>query len=406
MLKEHTCLLTRNKETVFSTLIRIFMPGSALRRTLLPAVIGCFVFCSCRKDIEHDADDPPPDDSSYVFMNTGYFWDDSKQAYNAAYWLDTKLHILPVKDGGSGYAYGIETRGTEKYIAGLFTEKENPDKSFPCYWKNGVKHDLPWNRFEPFYNCVAKDLVFWNNKLYILGSADRRPVLWIVSGNSVAEHFFVESAEGTRSGSNIELHNNRLYIAGDKEKPLGAGFEFEVGYWTIDGNSKIAWNVVEEQLRYATAFSVCISEGSVFIAGEKNQTGSVTHDPVINLWNGSGSLNLSPVSDITAYRFGEIHPAGKAEMFMNVWDFKNKRPLLWKVNSQGIVVDKFFPPVKDGTEGYAASIALLNGRLGVAGYYLQNGQYSLWIFRDGVLAEPDLPHRSSVMFSSAKWVLK
>ena len=82
---------------------------------------------ACRKDnrieIQHS-------DTALQLINSGFYWDQTSQVYHACYWLDGKIHELPEPSGKGAYAYGIDAKDRDIYIAGSY-ESEDELRLFP-----------------------------------------------------------------------------------------------------------------------------------------------------------------------------------------------------------------------------------------------------------------------------------
>src|SRR6478735_9574300 len=76
---------------------------------------------ACRKENRIDFQDS---DTALQLINTGYYWDQSAEIYHACYWLDGKINELPEPGGKGAYAYGIDTKNKDIYIAGSFESND------------------------------------------------------------------------------------------------------------------------------------------------------------------------------------------------------------------------------------------------------------------------------------------
>ena len=369
---------------------------------LLITLITATFNTGCRKDNHIEK---VHSDTALQLINTGYYWDQSSQVYHACYWVDGKIHELPEPGGKGAYAYGIDAKDRNIYIAGSY-ESEDELRLFPSYWKNGKKVELPYTAFGDFEKCGAKDLLFWNGKIYISGMVDLRPVLWIVTEGGNITQRFIDNTEGVRSSSNILLHNNKLFIGGDKAIRDGNGYHFEVGYWTIDANGESTWHSTEKNLKYATAFSIAISSDKDFIAGERNVLNGRSIDSYMNLWNNSGKLDLQPVDEMAAYRLNEIVPIGNNNMLLNAYDFKTHRPLIFKINEGGQVLELLRPDIPEGVRGYCTDVAYKNGKLAYGGYYFSGNTNHLWVKADNRNFELETPDGAQATANRSKWILK
>jgi hypothetical protein len=391
--------------TIVSTRFKIAvnaMQRKVHRPALIVYIIAILLAAACRK--ESGSHHHPPDPQLHL-LHTGYYWDPTTQLYNASYWLDSNIHLLPVKAGASAYAYGIDTKGSDIYIAGMY-DADDRVRLLPTYWKNGVQVTLPYSAFEPFEKCIAKDILAWKGRLYILGAVDLRPVIWIVNEDGSVSQKFIDDHEGVRSASRFALANDQLYVGGDKAYSAGAGYKFDVGYWTIDRNGAQTWHQIETDLKYATAFSITVGSGKVFIAGERNTVNSRSTDSYMNLWSSSGKVDLHPVDEPAGYRLNEIEPMENGQILLTVYDFITHRPLIFKIDQSGTILQKIRPVIPEGLRGYCTSIAYSNGHLAYSGFYTTANYPQLWVIADENSYALKLPYPTQAVASTAKWISK
>ncbi len=361
-----------------------------------------FLHVGCRKD-QSAHTGPPPENLELI--NTGYIWQGSGQRYVPVYWQREKLHELPVPEKTSAYAYGIAQTGSALLIAGMY-ESDDGLRLMPCYWKNGVKINLPFEKFEPFEKCTAKDLVSLNGNLYISGTVDMRPALWIVNNTGAVSQLYIDNTAGVRSASNIQVHNNQLYIAGDKSRKQGDQFLSEVGFWRIDASGSASWNLVENNLKYATAFHLMISSGKIFISGERNIRNNQSIDSYMCLWGEQGKIDLHPIDIPEAYRLNEIVVTDNNDLLLNAYDFKTHRPLIFRINPNGQVLENLRPEVPSGARGYCTSMALKNNQLALGGFYHSGQETHLWFQVNGARFELEVPADATVTQTRTYWMIK
>lgn len=375
---------------------RIYI-GSSLCLLLLTAILT-----GCRKN-NHDDVKPPP--ARRELITTGHFFDQAKGYYVPVFWERAKMSTLTVIDQRSAYPYGIAQHGNDIIIAGAY-ESEDRLQTFPSYWKNGTMVKLPFETFVPFENCVAKDVLIWNNKLYILGAVDLRPVLWIIESNKVQKQVEIDKAYGTRSASNIHLYNNELYIGGDKELEKNGALNYSIGFWKLNGAGEGTWNEIEKDMKYATAFYLHTVSGQIYISGERNVLNNNTLDSYMTLWNQNGKIELSPIDIPAAYRLSKIQSAGNGQLLMNAYDFKTHRPLVFRVDKNGQVLENIRPDIPAGFRGYCTNIAADDGQLAMSGYY-HNGSRDIHWFKTGNDAfELEQPEGAMVTVNRTLWIRK
>ncbi|RYF96194.1 MAG: hypothetical protein EOO00_03345, partial [Chitinophagaceae bacterium] len=242
----------------------------------------------CRKDI---CDKEPTLSQGIKLMNTGYFWDPAELIYHPCFWLDEKITQLPVPEGKSAFAYGFAETESDLFIAGTF-DGTGDVVSLPCYWKNGIKNNLPTDRFGIFQRCAARDVIIWNGRTFILGAVDLKPVMWILMPDGAVRQIIIDGQEGTRSASNFIVHDKHLILGGDKMMSSGTGYFFEIGFWRVTADGVSQWESIEKNLRFATAFAVNASSGKVLITGERNVRTNNSLDSYMSLWSQNGTVTI------------------------------------------------------------------------------------------------------------------
>jgi hypothetical protein len=102
-------------------------------RTDLPIVEG---------NEECYAEDIAVDDGTVY--TAGYYgtfsFDTFTYSYTACYWIGDERHDLPGEGTYNNQAYGICVLEGSVYVSGYYNDGE---KDVPCYWKDGVRVDLP-----------------------------------------------------------------------------------------------------------------------------------------------------------------------------------------------------------------------------------------------------------------------
>jgi hypothetical protein len=356
----------------------------------------------------------PVPGATYQYMNTGTILHDVTRVYAPGYWLDEKRYELPFADAIHGFAYGIEQVNQDLYIAGAFTPKPGvSDKDLlPCYWKNGVKYNLPTAGLPDFMTCSAKDLRMLMGVLYIIGNIDYNPVLWKVDQTGAASLVPIPDDAstvpgGSRSGSNLVVGNNKLYFCGDQVALPGAHYESSIGYWELEPGKAVQWHPLKYGMAYATAFSMTIRNNQVYIAGEYSMDFSGATPAGMALWKGGELVNLAPISNPAAIRMNEVHTDQQGNLYANVYDFETHRPLAYKVTGES-TVQPIQPIIPAGVRGYCSSVAIADGHVGYSGYYFDNTKrVRLWNWINGQLQELEIPGgHASANITFARWVRK
>jgi hypothetical protein len=396
--KPKTTSITTGKSNLLSNFI-FFM-----RRTLtfLVGIFLCSIsFTSCRKNHD-DGIKPPPENLELI--NTGYYFDVNRMQYIPVYWKREKMFVLTVPEERNAYPYGITQQGSDLIITGTYSSDDELTL-FPCYWRNGIKIDLPFDQLEPFERCVAKDAIVWNNKIYILGAVDLRPVLWIVENNNIRQ-IAIDKTPDTRSASNLHLYKNELYIGGDKSVEQDNGKNFSVGYWKLNDRGIGTWHEIEKGMKYATAFYLNTSSGKVFISGERNVLNNNNLDSYMTLWSQSGKIDLDPVDIPAAYRLSTVQNLSNGQLLLNAYDFKTHRPLVFRADENGHVLENIRPEIPTGFRGYCTNLAVENGRVAMGGYYHNGSQQILWFKTADDAFELEQPAGAVTSVNRSAWIRK
>ncbi len=354
----------------------------------------------CRKN-EDGALPPPVRDP--VLITSGYYYDAAGQYYKPVYWKYDKIVALPVPEQLSSYAYGIAQQGTDLIITGAY-ESEDGERLYPCYWRNGVKVNLPSVELEAFEKIVAKDVLDWNGTLYILGAADLAPVVWIIKNNLVVQTILVDTAFGVRSASNLHLYNNAIYIGGDKAVQQDGRTSFSVGYWKLASTGNATWHEVESDLKWATAFYLTTSSGKLFITGDRNVVNDNSLDSYMALWTKSGQLNLGPVDIPAAYRLSGVHAIGEGQLLLNAYDFNTHRPLVFRINENGEVLENIRPQIPAGFRGYCTNVAVTKGKVAMGGNYHKGSSHIFWFNVGDEIFELEQPANAVVSVTRSSWI--
>lgn len=259
----------------------------------IAALAGLFLLGACKKD---DHESPPPPQSSYDVIVTSSLLNPANRYYEAACFTNGQRTVLDAGGAQQSFAYGIDKRGNDLYIAGGFAKGNSgvdEDLLKPCYWKNGTKIDLVMIGLDRNARCAASDVKWFNGTLFLLGDADLKPVLWREENGypSITQFGFDKEVDDVRKTSNMQLYNDVLYIGGNQRKQVNGRTAFNAGYWTVDKEDKMEFHVVEENLEYALCFSISVSDNGIFLIGEAG-----THaQPAPAIWSAKAKGRL-PVS--------------------------------------------------------------------------------------------------------------
>ena len=116
-------------------------------------------------------------------INSGTVFDSQLDKYKGAYWINKVFHSLQSANNEETGAYGIGIKTDHIYVAGFYV-KDN--KMHPCYWDNGIQKKLTINK-NSYDRGTALDIGWIGSKLYVLGSIDLAPVIWVVNEQHILE---------------------------------------------------------------------------------------------------------------------------------------------------------------------------------------------------------------------------
>lgn len=340
----------------------------------IAALAGLFLLGSCKKD---DHQSPPPPQSSYDVIVTSSLLNPANQFYEAACFTNGQRTILDAGGAQQSFAYGIDKRGNDLYIAGGFAKGNSgvgEDVLKPCYWKNGIKTDLVMISLDRSARCSASDIKWFNGTLFVLGDADLKPVLWREENGhpSITQFGFDKEVDGVRKTSNMQLYKDVLYIGGNQRKQVNGRTAFNAGYWTVDKEDHMEFHIVEEDLEYALCFSISVSDNGIFLIGEAG-----THaQPAPAIWSAQAKGRL-PVSGSFHTTFHRLHSSAadsKGNLYLNNLDIQSRQPTIWKITS-ATTHKVIKADVPADTKGFCESLDIKDDKLAYVYSYERGNEF-------------------------------
>lgn len=158
---------------------------------------------------------------------------------NACYWKDGVRVDLP---GENGRAYGIAVANGHVYVVG--------DSNGWCYWLDGVKYNLTGNGYFSRIKVVG-------STVYISGTSDSKACVWS-NGN-----YYKVSDSGSYAYG-MEIINDTIYLLGG----IGVGGG-HAAIWTkpVNGGSWTTYNLSDSDYKYSEAYAVANYNGIFYIVG-------------------------------------------------------------------------------------------------------------------------------------------
>jgi hypothetical protein len=250
---------------------------------------------------------------------------------------------------------GTKTEGSENssydiYVAGSYS---NGTVSIPCYWKNGIKTDLP---FTGYVHGRAEKIIVDGGNLYVSGSVDsggeefgcywKNGVISLLSNNSYAQ--------------DMAIANGVIYIVGQYES---GGYYFPC-YW-VNG-IKTDLSIPEDG--YGNASKISIFGGTIYITGQYALT-SWSYSKICYWANGARTDLISDTPPTEGYNIYDIVAADIGVFIVGTTSWSYPRtPWYWKNGFINL-------NVPTGSDSIPFSIALLNNDIYIAGFY-DNGDVS------------------------------
>jgi hypothetical protein len=221
---------------------------------------------------------------------------DAENGDRGAYWKNGNLTVLP-----GGYASDMIVSNGDIYIAGEYSVllEDGYNYSRPCYWKNGTRIDLDFERIEGLGGrarsiALAGDVLYIGGELVVTNSyvacywkngirtdiavADAYSLAMAVSGSDVFMTGQINNDDPAWYSKNtsvyfltggysvalaIAVSGNDVYVAGAK----GTG-ESETAYYWKNGEPHLLDSGNTEKASFANGITVV--NGDVYIAGQVN----------------------------------------------------------------------------------------------------------------------------------------
>jgi hypothetical protein len=234
------------------------------RRKLILIIFSIFsmvTFISCQKDIlpifkKIDFNSGKP----LVFVAGA----ESNGVNNVAkIWIDGQE--LTLSDGtNNAVANSIFVNGDDTHIAG--------NDAGPVYWKNNTEINLPVKSItaNAKLNSNANSIYVSGNKVFIAGNDSTSAVYWKDGTEIILNSTNAKGNFGYSSGNSVFISGNDIYVAG------------------YDGPNAVYWkNGIEVYLTdnttamygHATATSISVSAGNVYVVGAAFMVGGITQMP-------------------------------------------------------------------------------------------------------------------------------
>lgn len=338
----------------------------------------------CRKE---QASTPPPVELVHDVITTGGLYNETKQTYNAYYWKNSERFELKAEDTRQAFAYGLDKTGQDMYIAGGYQGLHPVTGAsilLPCYWKNGNKINLPVQDLHVEQRCGASDVRWLNNALYVSGDVDMRPVVWKIQGGQtkLIEFPVNDSVIDVRRGSNLQVYNGKVYMAGNQKIERQGSIVFNAGYWVITEDDKPEFHVVENNLAYALCFALSVSKHGIFVTGEYSLADVANSKPAV--WTSEGRLPVADQLHPSYNRLRGLATDDKGNVYMILHDIQLYQPVLWKlpVSHHRELIK---PQVPENAKGLCATLDVYGENLAYSYLYEQgSSRKGFYVFREQV----------------------
>ncbi|RZK38587.1 MAG: hypothetical protein EOO90_21775 [Pedobacter sp.] len=340
-------------------------------------LVFLFLFTSCKKEITPIPETP----KSYDVINTGTVLDTQIGKYKAASWKNETLVPLQSIDNEETGAYGIAVNNKKIYIAGFYAEN---DKMHPCYWVDGIQKKFILDK-NSYARGTALDMAWLGSKLYILGSIDLAPVMWIVQDLQIVETIVLPTLtnsvpENLTSSSRLYLKGDKLYLGAAQQIALSNGqFSYDVGYWTITGSKMVTYTSLQSGLAHARAWSIVALQNEVVLSGESLGKDGVSRATV---WGNKGQFSAAGKLDPSKQRIGAItaDQEGNIHAMVSNAMFEPEIASLSIHNYDALRLSK--PVIPAGAKGNIKSIDFNEQLIYSCSYTLNNRFYGAYWFNN------------------------
>jgi hypothetical protein len=284
-------------------------------------------------------------DVSGGVVYTAGFYNDG--IINACYWEGTTRRDLPGDGANSSFAYSIKASGGIAYVAGYYSDGET---NIPCYWKDGIRADLP-----------------------------------LPEGSLFGE------ARG------IAVVDGAVYLCGEYENEDGSLIPC---YWTDTPQAEATLTDLEPSVPAASmlyANGISVSGGMVYVAGTY-----YSGDPMRSYscyWEDGALIDL-PGGEVGSSEAYGIVASGSAVYTVGYYSPSEDatRACYWSGT------ERFDLPDEGSSSSYATSTATSGGKVYVAGYYNGGGIDIACYWKDGI--KTDLPGGTGYAYGNAIAVIE
>jgi len=265
---------------------------------------------------------------------------------NACYWKDGLRVDLP---GANGIAYGIAVANGHVYVVGQYSNSDTW-----CYWIDGVRYDLTGNGYFSKIKVVG-------SAVYISGTKDNNACVWT---NGI--YYPVNYNNSYTYG--MEIIEDTIYLLGG----IGEGGG-HAAIWTkpVNGGAWTKYDLPDTGYEYSDAYALAAYDDMIYIVGYLYKDSQSY--PALWKGNSLGSLTVAELptpnkdaSDIYGYTYaikiynGQPYIAGHYNIINNSVGYH--RAALWIGNN-----DPTLYAPEDQDDSMAFDVCIYNGNVYVAG---------------------------------------